>query len=83
MLDMYTYHHSYLLIHIYTVYHHTQYLSYSKEIVCDDILYKYELVNMNDDMYTYQAYATTDNFTIIIEYRAFFDEFTTFIDQLY
>ena len=60
-----------------------QYLSYSKEIVCDDILYKYELVNMNDDMYTYQAYATTDKFTIIIKYRAFFDEFISFIDQLY
>ena len=38
---------------------------------------------MNDDMYTYQAYATTDNFTIIIEYIAVFDEFTSFIDQLY
>lgn len=60
-----------------------EYLSYSKEIVCDDILYKYELVNMNDEMYTYQAYATTDKFTIIIKYRAFVDEFTSFIDQLY
>ena len=60
-----------------------QYLSYSQVIECDGIVYKYELVDMSDDMFNYQAYAVTDDFTIIIKYRAFFDEFTTFIDQLY
>ena len=55
----------------------------SQTIVLDNITYKYELAGMSDDMYTYQAYGTTDKFTIIIKYRAFVDEFTTFIDQLY
>ena len=51
--------------------------------VCDGIEYKYELVGMMDDMYNYKAYAVTEDFTIVIQYRAFVDEFTTFIDQLY
>lgn len=55
----------------------------SQTIVLDNITYKYELAGMSDDMYTYQAYGTTDKFTIIIKYRAFVDEFTSFIDQLY
>lgn len=55
----------------------------SQTIVLDNITYKYELTSMRDDMFNYQAYAVTDDFTIIIDYRAFVDEFTSFIDQLY
>lgn len=61
----------------------TNYESMEQTIEFDGITYKYELTSMEDDMFNYQAYAVTDDFTIIIKYRAFFDEFTTFIDQLY
>ena len=61
----------------------TRYEGMSQVVVCDNITYKYALVGMKDDLFYYKAYATTEDFTIIIEYRAVFDEFTTFIDQLY
>ena len=41
-------------------------------IFLDNITYKYELAGMSDDMYTYQAYGTTDKFTIIIKYSSAF-----------
>ena len=59
------------------------YAQLTSQFVCDGITYKYALGSYVDDVYTYNAYATTKDFTIIIEYRAVFDEFTTFIDQLY
>ena len=61
----------------------TDYNGMEQTIEFDGITYKYELTSMEDDMFNYQAYAVTDDFTIIIKYRAFFDEFTSFIDRLY
>ena len=61
----------------------TDYDGMEQTIEFDGITYKYELTSMRDDMFNYQAYAVTDDFTIIIDYRAFVDEFATFIDQLY
>lgn len=49
----------------------------------DGIDYKYNLISYKEDIYSYRAYSKTNNFTIIIEYQAVFDEFTSFIDQLY
>lgn len=61
----------------------SDYHIFSQTLLSDNITYKYELIDIVDDMYDYQAYAVTEDFTIVIQYRAFVDEFISFIDQLY